>query len=154
MRDYTEEERQATGLTNEKLYSSAGAGNWRVLEDGLRGRVDPALHEEMMALADAYREAAVPYAYDAIDDNLAQERYLLGRLEPLLKLETLDEDVRASFEYLKHHAQMWESGEASKLVERKMDRENDTAKRLALRARQQEADPPEGDEPERDERRH
>jgi hypothetical protein len=135
MADYTVEEREATGLTNEKLFANAGGANWRVLASALEGKLDEHLLAEMLALADSYMDAAAPYAPHGTEDNVAQERHLLPRVVASLAAMDLDPDAKRSLDYLKHHVEMWNTGEAEKLVDRKIEKENDGAKRLALRAR-------------------
>jgi hypothetical protein len=134
-RDYTWEERQEVGLTNEKLFASAGAANWSVLAANVRHLVDAALAQEMLALSESYSEAAYPYAPDDPEENLQKERELLSRLERAVKPEAINEEGRQSYENLKRHVEMWNNGEAEKLVDMKIERENDAAKRLALSAR-------------------
>jgi hypothetical protein len=136
--EYTWEERQEVGLTNEKLFANAGAGHWLVLSLNLEKLVDKAFFDEMQELATAYREASVAFAPDDPEENLQKERELLGRLEKTVKLDAMNEEGRRSYEYLKKHVEMWSNGEADKLVDRKIERENDGAKRIALRARQEQ----------------
>jgi hypothetical protein len=138
LRDYTWEERQEVGLTNEKLFANAGGNHWSVLALNLDGVIDKALGEEMAALSEAYREASQPFAPDDPYENVEKERELLARLERTLKPESLNEEARQSYEFLKQHVEMWQNGEAEKLVDRKIERENDAAKRLAFRARQEQ----------------
>lgn len=138
MRDYTWEERQATGLTNEKLYAFSGAAHWNVLANELRGQADPSMIAEMESLVTAYREATVPYAYEDTELNVADEKAMLQRLEAAIPPDDLSSVARSSFDFLKAHSVMWETGEAEKLVDNKIQRENDKAKHLALSSRSKE----------------
>jgi hypothetical protein len=150
LRDYTVEEREETGFTNEKLFANAGAAHWSVLSSELKDKVDQAFVAEMEALSESYRDAMIPHAPDDPEENLEKERELLARLEKSVKPEELPEQARRSYEFLKKHVVMWENGEAEKLVDNKIERENDSAKRIALRARAQE---PEADSPSDEDRR-
>jgi hypothetical protein len=145
--EYTWEERQEVGLTNEKLFANVGALHWGVLAGALEGHIDQAFRAEMRELSESYRADSQPYAPDDPEENLKKERALLDRVERTVKTEAMPAEARESFEYLKRHVEMWNTGEAEKLVDRKIERENDTAKRIALRARAEKDDP---DEPSED----
>lgn len=136
--EYTWEERQEVGLTNEKLFANAGSGHWLVLSLNLEKVVDKALFDEMKELSESYREASMAFAPDDPEENVQKERDLIARIEKTLKPEAMNEETRQSLEFLKKHVEMWNNGEAEKLVDNKIARENDGAKRIALRARQEQ----------------
>lgn len=141
--EYTWEEREEVGLTNEKLFANAGAMHWTVLAVDLGEHIDQALRIEMKELAESYRADSQPYAPDDPEENLKKERVLLERLEATVKTKAIPNHARESIGYLKRHVEMWNTGEAEKLVDRKIEREDDAAKRIALRAREDDED---GDE--------
>jgi hypothetical protein len=73
--------------------------------------------------------------------NLPFERELIARLEKL-DPKLFSAEAKDAFDFIRqHHVKMWETGEAQQLVENKMKREDDVAKRLALRARDREESP-------------
>jgi hypothetical protein len=145
--EYTWEDRQEVGLTNEKLFANVGSLHWTVLAVELGSHIDRAFRAEMNELADSFRADSQPYAPDDPEENLKKERELLERLERTVKTEAISNEARKSIEYLKRHVDMWNTGEAEKLVDRKIEREDDAAKRIALRARQEDDD---ADEPSED----
>jgi hypothetical protein len=63
-----------------------------------------------------------------------------GAAGEALEPEAIPEEGRQSHDYLKRHVEMWTNGEAEKLVDNKIARGNDAARRIAPRARQEQDD--------------